>query len=133
MRYLVTARVKPGHERALLRAIEDHTLGRGSVAFGEYLRNVTEARLRTDGTIRWVEVCFCQVPLDEERPYWEAYFELVKVQDAHARHRCRDLAGSEPWACEDCDCSERLETRLRSQDTDFLTALRAAVAADSPA
>ena len=31
MRYLVTARVKPGREADLLRAIEDGTLGAGSV------------------------------------------------------------------------------------------------------
>ena len=46
MRYLVTARVKPGKEAALLDAIETGRLGRGSVAGGEYLRNMTDARLR---------------------------------------------------------------------------------------
>ena len=83
MRYLVTARVKPGREQALLDSVERGTLGQGSVAEGEYLRNMTDARVRGDGTIRWVEVCYCGEPLDEERPYWEAFFELVKVQDAH--------------------------------------------------
>jgi hypothetical protein len=127
MRYLVTARVKPGRERALLAAIENGSLGAGSVAEGEYLRNMTDARLRTDGSLRWVEVCFCEVPLDEERPYWEEYFELVRVQDAHGRHLCRDENGSEPWACGDCDCTEKLEARLRSRDASFLDALRAAI------
>ena len=47
----------------------------------------------------WVEVCYCPTPLQEERPYWEEYFELVKVQDAHDRHKCRDQNGSEPCAC----------------------------------
>ena len=32
MRYLVTARVKPGREAALLKAVEEQTLGMGSVA-----------------------------------------------------------------------------------------------------
>jgi hypothetical protein len=127
MRYLVTARVKPGREQALLSAIENRSLGSGSVAGSEYLRNMTDARLRGDGSIRWVEVCFCDVPLDEERPYWEEFFELVKVQDAHARHKCRDENGSEPWACSDCDCTDKLESRLKSRDTAFLTALRAAI------
>src|SRR6476646_4118466 len=90
MRYLVTARVKPGKERALLDAIEPGKLGRGSVAGGEYLRNMTDARLRDDGSVRWVEVCFCATPLEEERPYWEEYFELMRVQDAHHRSKCRD-------------------------------------------
>src|SRR5690349_18813168 len=107
MRYLVTARVRPGSEAALLHAIETGGLGAGSVAGDEYLRNMESARLRDDGTIRWVEVCFCATPLAEERPYWEEYFELIKVQDAHARSRCRDETGTEPWACCDCDCSAK--------------------------
>ena len=105
MRYLVTARVKPGKEAQLLRAIEEGSLGRGSVAGDEYLDNMAQARLCQDGAIRWVEVCFCDIPLAEERPYWEEFFELTKVQDAHGRHRCRDLDGSEPWACSTCDCT----------------------------
>lgn len=136
MRYLVTARVKPGRERALLAAIENGSLGQGSVAGDEYLRNMTDARLREDSpgregkpelegkTVRWVEVCFCRTPLEEERPYWEEYFELVKVQDAHARHKCRDETGQEPWACGECDCTERLEARLKDSGKAFLEALR---------
>jgi hypothetical protein len=124
MRYLVTARVKPGCEQVLLAAIENRSLGQGSVAGDEYLRNMTDARLREDGSIRWVEVCFCRTPLEEERPYWEEYFELVKVQDAHARHKCRDETGEEPWACGECDCTERLEARLRTSGKAFLEALR---------
>jgi len=69
MRYLVRARVKSGREADLLHAIENETLGQGSVAEGEYLRNMNEARLCTDQTVRWVEVCYCPTPLQEERPY----------------------------------------------------------------
>jgi hypothetical protein len=127
MRYLVTARVRPGKEAELLEAIEAGTLGAGSVAEGEYLRNMGEARLRTDGSLRWVEVCFCATPLAEERPYWEEYFELVKVQDAHARSRCRDENGSEPWACCDCDCTDRLEKWVARQGRPFVDVLREAV------
>jgi len=81
MRYLVRARVKPGLEHALLKAIHEETLGRGSVAEGEYLRNMQDARLCADESTRWVEVCYCPTPLQEERPYWEEYFELTRVQD----------------------------------------------------
>ena len=88
--------MKPGKERALLEAIERGTLGAGSVAGDEYLRNMQDARLFDDGTARWVEVCYCNVPLEEERPYWEEFFDLVKVQDAHARTNCRDENGTEP-------------------------------------
>ncbi len=127
MRYLVTARVKPGREADLLRAIEDGTLGAGSVAGEEYLRNMEQARLCAQGKIRWVEVCFCDLPLQEERPYWEEYFDLVRVQDAHARQRCRDLNGSEAWACCACDCTQKLEKKLAEKGQAFLEVLGAAV------
>ena len=127
MRYLVTARVKPDKEADLLKAIESGTLGTGSVAGDEYLRNMRDARVYDDGRAKWVEVCFCDTPLAEERPYWEEFFELVRVQDAHARHRCRDLNGAEPWACCDCDCTERLEAKMEGWGQPFLHVLRAAV------
>ena len=94
MRYLVRARIKPGREQGLLAAIENGTLGAGSVAGDEYLHNMREARLFDDGSARWVEVCFCATPLEEERPYWEEYFDLVKVQDAHARCEFRSAGAS---------------------------------------
>ena len=34
------------------------------------------ARQRPDGRVQWVEVCFCSTPIEEERPYWEEYFDL---------------------------------------------------------
>src|ERR671923_3018454 len=100
MRYLVTARVKPDQRDALAEAIDDGTLGRGSVAGDEYLRNMSEARQLHDGSVQWVEICYCPTPLQEERPYWEKYFDLLKVQDAHDRRQCRDLNGTESWACD---------------------------------
>jgi len=124
MRYLVRARVKPGLEHALLQAIDRGTLGAGSVAEGEYLRNMNDAQLAPDHSARWVEVCYCPTALQEERPYWEEYFELVKVQDAHDRRQCRDHNGSEPWACGDCDCTARLEEKLKTTGKPFLTLLR---------
>lgn len=119
MRYLVTARVKPGQDAALDRAIEDGSLGRGSVAGDEYLRNMDAARHLEDGRVQWVEVCYCATPLAEEREYWETYFTLDKVQDAHARSRCRDLNGTEPWACGNCDCTVRLESHLAAKGRPF--------------
>ena len=127
MRYLVRARVKTDREDALLAAIDAGTLGRGSVAEGEYLRNMLDARLCPDGTARWVEVCYCPTPLQEERPYWEHYFELTKVQDAHDRRQCRDENRSEPWACEDCDCTQRLEARLATMGEPFVERLKTKV------
>ncbi len=119
MRYLVTARVKAGQREALDRAIEDQSLGRGSVAGEEYLHDMTTARQLDDGRVQWVEVCYCATPLAEERDYWEVYFSLDKVQDAHARSRCRDLNGTEPWACGECDCTARLDAHLASKGRPF--------------
>src|SRR5688500_224113 len=119
MRYLVRARLKAGRADALRHAIEEETLGCGSVAGDEYLRNMQDAQRSDDGAVRWVEVCYCPTPLEEERPYWEEYFELVKVKDAHARRNCRDENGTEPWACGECDCTVRLEERLRQSGCPF--------------
>ena len=119
MRYLVMARVKPDRAVALGDAIDRGTLGRGSVAGDEYLRNMAEARQLEDGRVQWVEVCYCPTPLQEEREYWEEYFVLEKVQDAHARSRCKDLNGTEPWSCGDCDCTARLETHLARKGSPF--------------
>jgi hypothetical protein len=123
MRYLVKARVKSGKERALARAIEDGTLGRGSIAGDEYLYDMEHARLHEDGTAVWIEVCYCLTPLQEERPYWEQYFELIRVQDAHARKNCRHENGTEFWACSNCDCTKRLEERLQTRGKPFIESL----------
>jgi hypothetical protein len=121
---LVKARVKPGCEDSLLHAIEDETLGQGSVAEGEYLRNMRQARIGADQTAHWIEICYCPTPLQEERPYWEEFFELVRIQDAHDRRQCRDHNGSEPWACGDCDCTDRLQEKLAQRGEPFLDQLR---------
>jgi hypothetical protein len=85
---------------------------------------MADARLLSDGKVKWVEVCFCDTPLAEERAYWEEFFDLVRVQDAHSRKRCRDLSGTEPWACCECDCSAKLESKLATRGDAFLTMLR---------
>ena len=124
MRYLVTARARAGRSAALRQAIDHETLGRGSVAGDEYLRNMGDAREYDDGRVQWVEVCYCSTPLAEERAYWNEYFHLDRVQDAHARSRCRDENGAEPWSCGDCDCSARLEARLATRGRSFLASLK---------
>src|SRR6516162_9989779 len=124
MRYLVKAKLKPGQEGPLLAAIESGSLGRGSVAGDEYLEDMGKARLGEDGVCTWVEVCFCATPLQEEKPYWEEYFDLLQIKDAHARKNCRDANGTQPWACCDCDCTQKLEQRLKVFEQPFLSALK---------
>jgi hypothetical protein len=127
MRYLVKARLKEGKREKLLEAIENRTLGRGSIAGSEYLRDMAQARQLEDGTVCWVEVCYCATPLAEERPYWEAYFDLVQIKNAHAREKCKDLNGTEYWACSTCDCTERLEAAMKTWGDLFMTELRTTV------
>src|SRR5260370_16698620 len=98
MRYLVRARVKAGREAELLQAIERQTLGQGSVAEGEYLRNMQDARVADDQTARWVEVCYCPTPLLEERPYWEQYFDLTRVPNPHDPRPCPAHHATDPSA-----------------------------------
>ena len=124
MRYLVKARVKEGKEKALLEAVDKKTLGQGSIAGDEYVYDMEQARVGSDGVAHWVETCFCATPLDEERPYWEEYFELLSVKDAHSRKNCRHENGTELWACGDCDCTRRLEARLKQKGEAFLPTLR---------
>jgi hypothetical protein len=59
MRYLVKARVKPGQEEPLLRAIDGQTLGKGSIAGDEYQHDMKQARVDRAGVATWVETCFC--------------------------------------------------------------------------
>ena len=131
MRYLVRARLKPGREEALIEAIDSGELGRGSIAYPGYVRCMGEARLTGEGQVRWLEVCYCREAfgpgneLAEELPYWEEYFELERIQNAHDVQECRDSNGSEPRACNDCDCTERLEERLGTCGTSFRASLAA--------
>lgn len=124
MRYLVTGRVKPRKAKALLQAIENHSLGKDSIAKGEYIRNMKQARLLDNRNVRWVEVCYCPTPLMEEIPYWEEYFELTDIRDAHGRHNCRHENGEEHWACSDCDCTHKLEKKMGEWGERFLNRLK---------
>jgi hypothetical protein len=124
VRYLVKARVKSGNSRDLVRAIDDGTLGKGSIAGAEYMHDMRQARVNDQGVATWVETCFCDPPLAEERPYWQEYFQLLSVKDAHSRRTCRHENGTEPWACCDCDCTKKLEQRLAARDKSFLQTLR---------
>jgi hypothetical protein len=60
----------------------------------------------------------------EERPYWEEFFDLLHVKDAHSRKHCRDANGTEPWACWACDCTRKLEQRLKIIGASFLKLLK---------
>ena len=124
MRYLVKAKLKNGQEKALLKAVADGTIGEGSIAGGEYVHDLQQARVGENGVAHWVETCFCATPLEEERLYWEKYFELLSVKDAHNRRNCRHEKGTRPWARSDCDCTKKLEERLQQRGGAFWQTLR---------
>jgi hypothetical protein len=124
VRYLVKAKLKSGKAKSLLASIDNRMLGQGSIAGDEYIYNMNEARVDGRSVATWVETCFCDPPLAEERPYWEEYFDLLTVRDAHSRLNCRHENGTEPWACCDCDCTNKLERYLSSRGESFLDALR---------
>ena len=126
MRYLVKAKVKLGRELPLACAIANGTLGRGSIAGDEYIHNMQSARVNEQGEAHWVETCFCDPPLAEERPYWEEYFQLLSIKDAHSRRDCRHENGTERWACCNCDCTRRLEEKLADSGEFFLEKLQRA-------
>jgi hypothetical protein len=109
MKYLIKARLKHRMQDELMAAIASGTLGTGSVAFGEYIKNMRQARVCDDGTICWVEVCFCKTPLHEEMPYWEKYFADIRVENAQDPKDCQDENGESKRACLDCSCTEELE------------------------
>ena len=106
MRYLVRGKVIDGKSAALLEAIESGVLGRGSIAHKTFLKCMKEARLTTEGEVRWLEVCYCReafgpgYELYEELPYWEAYFEEIDVRFARKPEDCEGYP-----VCGDCDCT----------------------------
>ena len=130
MRYLIRAKLKPGKEKAILRAINNGTLGAGSVAGGEYIRVMNNARLLANGDVKWVEVCYCETPLNEELPYWEEFFEILSISDAHNRENCQDANGEKPRACGTCDCTAKLEERFAGQGKGFVEHLESVLRAE---
>jgi hypothetical protein len=49
----------------------------------------------------------------------------------HDRRKCKDENGEESWACGDCDCTARLEQKLKATGKPFLNELRSMVPADA--
>jgi hypothetical protein len=116
--------VEPGKERDLVSAINDGTRGKGSIAGDEYLNDIEQARVDDHDVASWVETAFA-VRLSPKDAYWEAYFHLLSVKDAHSRRNSQHEDGTEPWASCDCDYTKKLEKRLATQGKAFVQTLRA--------
>ncbi|QDV35513.1 hypothetical protein [Tautonia plasticadhaerens] len=106
MRYLISARVRPGKRAELLTALEDGSFGAG-FPYGDLGAVLRRGRVDASGAIRWVEVCYCResygVAMEEELPYLEAYLTDIVVADARSPARCEGYP-----ACNDCDCTRKV-------------------------
>jgi hypothetical protein len=109
MRYILGARVRPERRPDLLRALEDGSFGRG-FPYGDLGEVLCEGRVDANGTIRWVEVCYCReyygVAMHEELPYLEEYLTDIEVADARSPVYCEGYP-----ACNDCDCTRKVRFR----------------------
>lgn len=103
--------------------MEKGLLGKGSVAGTEYIRNIKAARLLEDGIATWIEVCFCNPPLAEERPYWEEYFELLEITDAADRKSCKHETGEKAWSCVNCNCTDKRQSEMENLGDPFYDGL----------
>lgn len=121
MKYIVKAKVRESSRPELMQAIANETLGTGSVAFGEYVKNMQQARVLDDGTVCWMEVCFCHSPLDEEMPYWEKHFTDITIENALDPKDCQDANGDQKRACLDCSCTEELEEKMQRWGKPFIS------------
>ena len=121
MKYLVKAKIIESSRIDLLQEIKDGTLGKGSVAFGEYIKNMKQARVLDDGTLCWIETCFCSTPLNEEKPYWEKYFKEISIENAQNPKQCQDYNGELKRACLECSCTEALEEKMLSWGNPFIS------------
>jgi hypothetical protein len=39
-------------------------------------------------------VCFCSKTLNEEKPYWETFFEEIVIENAQDLNYCQDANGA---------------------------------------
>lgn len=118
MRYLISAKVKPGQGAELLRALKSREFT-GDFPYGDLGETLLTGRVDPSGTIRWVEVCYCReyygVAMAEELPYFERFLTDMAIADARAPRGCTGYPD-----CNDCDCTnkvrpkgEQLEDHLR--------------------
>jgi hypothetical protein len=106
MRYLLSARVRPGRRADLLEALEDGRFGAG-FPFGDLGSVLGSGRVDASGTIRWVEVCYCReylgVAMEMELRYIEDYLTDVEVTDARSPRYCKGYP-----ECNDCACTRKV-------------------------
>jgi hypothetical protein len=126
MRYLVSARVRPGRRADLLAALEEGRFSEG-FPYGDLGEVLAEGRVDLDGTIRWVEVCYCReylgAALVMELPYLVKFLTDIEIADARSPRHCKGYP-----ECDDCDCTRKVSFAGEP----VLEHLRAAVESTDP-
>jgi hypothetical protein len=106
MRYLLSARVRPGQRAALLEAIETRRFGEG-FPYGDLGEVLCAGRVDSSGAVRWVEVCYCReysgVALEAEIGYFEEFLTDITIADARNPDSCDGYP-----ECNDCDCTKKI-------------------------
>ena len=106
MRYLLAARIRPGQQGELLRALEEGFFGAG-FPYGDLGEVLREGRVDASGNVRWIEVCYCReflgVAMVEELPYIEEFLADITIADARSPLHCEGYP-----VCNDCDCTKKI-------------------------
>lgn len=118
MKYLIQARMKEGAAAQVRRVIDRGEVPGAPSYFADHLADCfAEAQRQDDGSVLWIETCYCErylgEALAEEKRYIERYFELGKVKKVVAAKKCGDLSGERPFECDGCDCDLPVRRRLR--------------------
>lgn len=117
VKYLVRARMKAGAEDQVRWVIAEGIVPGAPGYFADHLADCfSQAQRQDDGSVLWIETCYCEryfgEPLAEEKAYMERYFDLGRVKKVIAAKKCSDMNGEEPFKCDTCDCDLPLRRRL---------------------
>ncbi len=118
MKYLVRAHLKKGTEDRLREVIRRGEVPGAPSYFADHLADCfAEAQRQEDGSLLWIETCYCErylgEALAEEKAYIGRYFELGRVKKVVAAKKCGDMSGERPFECDGCDCDLPVRRRLR--------------------
>lgn len=85
MKYLVRARIKEGARDQVRDAIASGSVPGAPRYFAGHLADCfAEAQQQEDGSVLWIETCYCEryfgEPLAEEKEYIARFFDLGRVK-----------------------------------------------------
>jgi hypothetical protein len=117
VKYLIRASIKAGQEGPVREVIRRGKVPGAPSYFADHLADCFgEAQRQDDGTVLWIETCYCEryfgEALAEEKAHIERYFELGQVKKVVAAKKCGDMTGEDPFKCDGCDCDLPVRRRL---------------------